>query len=80
MFNYTDLPGFAANPHLANRPTAVRTLLRNDTSLKNVTTTSYADGKLNAAWWLGALARRPPSHIPTLSRPGPSQHQGGTVC
>jgi NAD(P)-dependent dehydrogenase (short-subunit alcohol dehydrogenase family) len=61
LFNYTDVPAFAAKYHQDDRTAAVEALLRNGPNVKYVPNNAYADAKLIIAWWVGALARRLPS-------------------
>ncbi len=61
MFNYTDVPAFAAKYHQGDRTAAVEALIRNGPNVKYVPNNSYADAKLIIAWWAAALARRLPS-------------------
>lgn len=60
MFQYTDLPEFAAKYHQGNRTAAVEALIRNGPNVKYVPNNAYADAKLIVAWWTAALARRLP--------------------
>ena len=61
MFNYTDVPAFAAKFYRGDRTAAVEALIRNGPNVKYVPNTAYADAKLVIAWWVAALARRLPS-------------------
>lgn len=61
MFNYTDLPAFAATYHEGDRAAAVEALIRNGPNVRYVPNNAYADAKLIIAWWVAALARRLPS-------------------
>ncbi len=60
MFNYTDLPAFAAKYHGGDRTAAVEALIRNGPNVKYAPNNAYADAKLIIAWWVAALARRLP--------------------
>jgi len=61
MFQYTDLPAFAAKHHHGDRTAAVEALIRNGPNVKYVPNNAYADAKLVIAWWVAALARRLPA-------------------
>jgi len=61
LFNYTDLPAFAAKYHQGDRTAAVEALLRNGPNVKYNANNAYADAKLIVAWWAAALARRLPA-------------------
>ena len=61
MFNYTDVPAFAAKYFRGDRAAAIEALIRNGPNVKYVANTTYADAKLIIAWWVAALARRLPS-------------------
>ena len=61
MFNYTDVPAFAAKYHQGDQTAAVEALIRNGPNVKYVPNNAYADAKLIVAWWVAALARRLPS-------------------
>jgi NAD(P)-dependent dehydrogenase (short-subunit alcohol dehydrogenase family) len=61
MFNYTDMPAFAAEHHQGDRTAAVEALIRNGPNVRYVPNNAYADAKLIVAWWVAALARRLPS-------------------
>jgi len=61
MFNYTDVPTFAAKYFRGDRTAAIEALIRNGPNVKYVPNNTYADAKLIIAWWVAALARRLPS-------------------
>lgn len=61
LFNYTDLPAFAAKYHRGDRSAAVEALLRSGPTVKYVPNNAYADAKLIVAWWAAALSKRLPS-------------------
>jgi NAD(P)-dependent dehydrogenase (short-subunit alcohol dehydrogenase family) len=61
MFQYTDLPAFAASHYQGNRTAAVVALIRNGPNIQYVPNNAYADAKLVIAWWTAALARRLPA-------------------
>ena len=79
MFNYTDVPAFAAKYHQGDRTAAVEALMRNGPNVKYVPNNAYADAKLIIAWWAAALARRLPSGMAVyaVSPGGGDRHQGG---
>ncbi len=61
MFQYTDVPAFAAKCYRGDQTAAVEALLRNGPNVKYVPNHAYADAKLIIAWWTAALARQLPS-------------------
>jgi NAD(P)-dependent dehydrogenase (short-subunit alcohol dehydrogenase family) len=61
MFNYTDVPAFAAKYFLGDRTAAIEALIRNGPHVEYGPNNAYADAKLIVAWWAAALARRLPS-------------------
>jgi NAD(P)-dependent dehydrogenase (short-subunit alcohol dehydrogenase family) len=61
MFNYTDVPAFAAKYFRGDQTAAIEALIRNGPNVKYVPNNTYADAKLIVAWWVAALARRLPS-------------------
>ena len=63
MFNYTDVPAFAAEYFRGDRAAAIEALIRNGPNVKYVANTTYADAKLIIAWWVAELARRLPSSM-----------------
>ncbi len=70
MFQYTDVPAFAAKYHRGDRAAAVEALIRTGPNVKYVPNNAYADAKLIIAWWVAALhAGYPPAWPCMLSRP-----------
>jgi len=61
LFQYTDVPAFAAKYHQGDQTAAVEALIRNGPNVRYVPNNAYADAKLIVAWWVAALARRLPS-------------------
>ena len=61
MFNYTDVPAFAAKQSAGDQTAAVEALIRSGPKVKYVPNNAYADAKPIIAWWVAALARRLPS-------------------
>jgi NAD(P)-dependent dehydrogenase (short-subunit alcohol dehydrogenase family) len=61
LFNFTDLPTFAAKHHQGDRAAAIEALLRCGPSVKYDANTAYADAKLLVALWVAALARKLPA-------------------
>ena len=63
MFQYTDVPAFAAKYFRDDQTAAVEALIRSGPNVKYAPNNAYADAKLIVAWWAAALAPRLPSGI-----------------
>jgi NAD(P)-dependent dehydrogenase (short-subunit alcohol dehydrogenase family) len=63
MFQFTDLPAFAAKEYKGDRVLAIEAILRSSPNVKYKASTAYSDAKIFAAWWVAALARKLPADM-----------------
>ena len=63
MFQFTDLPAFAAKEYKSDRGSAIEAILRSSPNVKYKASTAYSDAKIFVAWWVAALARKLPADM-----------------